>query len=78
MFENSLKTRERAESAFARTQTQYLARSRVASERDDIAAAQIAKTNRLRALRLQKEATETAKAPMPAKVKRRDANKRPL
>jgi hypothetical protein len=76
MYENSLKTRERAESAFARTQTQHLARSRIASERDDIAAAQSAKTIRLRELRLQKEAAESAMAPLPAKAKGRAGRQR--
>lgn len=76
MSENSLKNRERAESAFARTQTQHLARSRIASERDDVAAAQSAKTARLRALRLQKEAAEPAKTALPPKAKRRAGSQR--
>jgi len=65
--ENS-KSREQAEIAFSKTQTEYLARSRTISEIDEVAADRDAKTARLRELRLEKEAnavpqlTKTKKA----------------
>ena len=71
MLNHSLKTRERAESAFAKTQTQFLARNRIAAERDVSVAAQEAKTVRLRALRLAKETADLAKPQLPGKTKRR-------
>lgn len=71
MSDNSMKTRERAESAFAKAQTQFMARRRITSEIDAVAAAQAEKTNRLRALRLEKEARELAAGPVPAKAKPR-------
>jgi hypothetical protein len=62
MSDNSQKSRERAESAFAKARTQFMSRSRIASERDAVSAAQDAKSARLRALRLAKEAAEPAKS----------------
>ena len=55
MTENS-KSREQAEIAFSKTQTEYLARTRVISEIDVVAADRDAKTARLRELRLEREA----------------------
>ena len=72
MFENTTKSRDKAESAFAKTQTQFLARSRIVAERDEIEAAREAKTARLREMRIEKEAADleaAAKAP-PAKPRR--------
>ncbi|WP_426239521.1 hypothetical protein [Pararhizobium sp. DWP1-1-3] len=62
LTENSTKIRDQAESAFSRTQTQFMARTRTISEIDAVAAARDAKTLRLRELRLEKEAAATAKA----------------
>ncbi|KQY43668.1 hypothetical protein [Rhizobium sp. Root483D2] len=62
MTENSTKARDQAETAFSRTQTQFMARSRTISEIDAVAAERDAKTQRLRELRLEKEAAATAKA----------------
>ena len=55
MTENS-KSREQAEIAFSKTQTEYLARTRTISEIDEVAAGRDAKTARLRELRLEREA----------------------
>jgi len=71
MSDTNLKTRERAELAFAKTQTQFLKRNRIAADRDDFVAAQEAKTARLRALRLEKEAADCARPALAAKTKRR-------
>jgi hypothetical protein len=71
MLNHSLKTRERAESAFAKTQTQFLVRNRITAERDDSTSAQNAKTIRLRALRLAKEAAELANPQTLGKTKRK-------
>ncbi|WP_426124166.1 hypothetical protein [Pararhizobium sp. PWRC1-1] len=60
--DNSTKARDHAESAFSRTQTQFMARTRTISEIDAVAAERDAKTQRLRELRLEKEAAATAKA----------------
>jgi hypothetical protein len=57
LTENS-KSRDQAESAFGKTQTQFLARNRTISEIDAVAIARDAKTARLRELRLEKEAAE--------------------
>ncbi|CAN7622424.1 hypothetical protein LJR098_005962 [Rhizobium sp. LjRoot98] len=62
MTENSTKARDQAETAFSRTQTQFMARNRTISEIDAVAAERDAKTQRLRELRLEKEAAATAKA----------------
>jgi len=61
LTENS-KSRDQAESAFGKTQTQFLARSRTISEIDAVAIARDAKTARLRELRLEKEAAEAPAA----------------
>ncbi|MGA1804135.1 hypothetical protein [Rhizobium sp. HT1-10] len=55
MTENS-KSREQAEIAFSKTQTEYLARTRANAEIDVVAADRDAKTARLRELRLEREA----------------------
>ncbi|MCV9967118.1 hypothetical protein OIU34_35385 [Pararhizobium sp. BT-229] len=71
MTENSTKTREQAESAFSRTQTQFMARNRTISEIDDVAAEREAKTLRLRELRLEKEANMPVKVPVRRKPAKR-------
>ena len=54
------KSRERAESAFGKTQSQFLARNRITSEDEAIAKARDEKTLRLRELRKAKEASDLA------------------
>ncbi|OBZ94702.1 hypothetical protein ADU59_16200 [Pararhizobium polonicum] len=71
MTENSTKARDQAESAFSRTQTQFMARNRTISEIDAVAAEREAKTLRLRELRLEKEAA----APVKAAVVRKSAKR---
>lgn len=71
MTENSSKTREQAELAFSKTQTEFLARSRTISEIDAVAAERDAKTARLRELRLEKEANATPKITKPKKATKR-------
>ena len=56
------KSREQAETSFSKTQTQFLARKRLVSEHDAVSQARDAKTARLREMRLEKEAEETAAA----------------
>jgi hypothetical protein len=56
MSSNTSKSREQAEAAFGKTQTEFLARSRTISEIDAVAAARDEKTARLRELRKAKEA----------------------
>lgn len=74
MLDNPQKSRERAEIAFAKTQTQAMARSRIEAERDEFNAARDAKTQRLAELRLQKEAEERAMLMLvPAGKKKRAA-----
>lgn len=57
---NSKKSRDQAETSFSRTQTQFLARTRIVSEQDAVSQSRDEKTARLRELRLQKEAEEQA------------------
>ena len=71
MTENSTKARDQAESAFSRTQTQFMARNRTISEIDAVAAEREAKTRRLRELRLEKEAAATAKTAVTGKSAKR-------
>ncbi|MCW0000198.1 hypothetical protein OE766_18345 [Pararhizobium sp. YC-54] len=71
MTENSTKARDQAESAFSRTQTQFMARNRTISEIDAVAAEREAKTRRLRELRLEKEAAATVKAAVTGKSAKR-------
>jgi hypothetical protein len=61
------KTRERAELAFARTQT--LARDRTMSEHDAVAMARDEKTTRLREMRKAKEASDLAAGGAPQRAK---------
>lgn len=56
----SKNSRERAESAFGKTQSQSLARNRTVSEADAIVRARDEKTTRLRELRKAKEAEDLA------------------
>lgn len=60
MTETLSKSRERAEAAFGKTQSQFIERSRIASEDDAIVQARDEKTLRLRQLRLAKEASDLA------------------
>jgi hypothetical protein len=69
--ENSTKTRDQAETAFSRTQTQFMARNRTISEIDDVAAEREAKTLRLRQLRLEREASAPVKLPASRKSAKR-------
>ena len=62
MTETISKSRERAESAFGKTQSQFMARSRIVSEDDAIVQARDEKTMRLRELRKAKEASDLAAA----------------
>lgn len=71
MTENSTKARDQAESAFSRTQTQFMARNRTISEIDAVAAEREAKTRRLRELRLEKEAAATVKTAVTGKSAKR-------
>lgn len=71
MTENSSKIRDQAETAFSRTQTQFMARNRTISEIDDVAAEREAKTIRLRQLRLEREASTPVKLRAPRKSAKR-------
>ena len=64
MTEHLTKSRQTAEIAFAKTQSQFLARSRAVDEQDAIASARDEKTSRLREARLtrEREARESATA----------------
>ncbi len=69
MTANSRKTRDQAESAFSKTQTQSLSLGRIISEQDAVSQAREEKTARLRELRLDKQADDlaaAAAAPLPA------------
>lgn len=63
MSDKPQSARERAESAFGKTQTQSLARNRIVDESEAIAKERDAKTARLKEMRLQKEAEEMRTAP---------------
>ncbi|WEZ86121.1 hypothetical protein P6U16_23225 (plasmid) [Rhizobium sp. 32-5/1] len=69
MTENSTKTRDQAESAFSKTQTQFMARSRTISEIDAVTLERDAKTLRLRELRLEREANAVPVTSKPTKRK---------
>jgi hypothetical protein len=58
MADSSSKARDRAETAFRKTQTEHLARTRSLTEADAEARARDEKTARLRLLRKEKEAAE--------------------
>lgn len=62
MTERWSKSREQAETAFGKTQSQSLARNRVISEQDAATQARDEKTLRLRRLRIEKEAEAEAAA----------------
>jgi hypothetical protein len=68
--ENS-KSREQAEIAFSKTQTEFLNRSRTISEIDEVASERDAKTARLRQLRLEKEANAVPQLIKPKKATKR-------
>jgi hypothetical protein len=59
---NLSKSRQKAEQAFLKTQSQSLARNRILTENEGIEAARNEKTNRLRELRMAKEAADRAAA----------------
>ncbi|MDH6266909.1 hypothetical protein M2360_002306 [Rhizobium sp. SG_E_25_P2] len=59
------KSRQRAEQAFVKTQSQSLARNRLITENQGIEAARNEKTNRLRELRKAKEAAALAAVEQP-------------
>ncbi len=71
MTQDRARTREIDQNLFGKTQAQILARRRVVEEQDEIAAAREENTLRLRALRLEKEAS----APVPVKMAKRAALK---
>lgn len=70
MAETFSNSRERAEAAFGKTQSQSLSRNRTISEIDAVVQARDEKTSRLRALRMAKEASDLAAPTPPAKTKR--------
>ena len=59
MTQNFTPSRERAEAAFLKTQSQSLARERINSEIDAAVQARDEKTSRLRAMRLAREAGQS-------------------
>jgi hypothetical protein len=63
MTQNFSKSRQQAEAAFGRTQTEFFARGRAVEELDSIVEARDAKTSRLREARMAKEAQAQAAAP---------------
>ena len=68
MTVNSKRSRDQAETAFSKTQTQSLSLGRIVSEQDAVSRAREEKTARLRELRLEKEAADqlaAASAPAP-------------
>lgn len=64
------KAREKAETAFGKTQSQFLARDRILSEQDALVRARDEKTARLRDLRMAKEASDLAASLENTPVKR--------
>ena len=68
MTVNSKRSRDQADTAFSKTQTQSLSLGRIVSEQDAVSRAREEKTARLRELRLAKEAADqlaAATAPAP-------------
>ncbi|OLP57949.1 hypothetical protein BJF93_14040 [Xaviernesmea oryzae] len=63
MTETYSKTRQQAEIAFGKTQTQAVARERAFEELDSIAVARDEKTRRLRDARLARDQQDTASRP---------------
>ncbi|MGZ2442831.1 hypothetical protein [Sinorhizobium medicae] len=62
MAQTFSKTRQRAESAFNKVQSQFFARGQAVEEQDFVAQARDAKTARLREARLAKESGDRARA----------------
>lgn len=62
MSEALSKARERAETAFGKTQSQFMARNRIISEIDEAVQERDEKTIRLRAMRKAKEEADAAAA----------------
>lgn len=69
MTQSQSKAREQAESAFGKVQSQSLARTRINSEIDAVVQQREEKTLRLRALRMEKEASELATGSAPTRSK---------
>lgn len=69
MNDTMSKNRERAEVAFGKVQSQFLARTRAVEDVNDVVTARDEKTARLRELRLAKEASQPVAEP--AKRRRR-------
>ncbi|MCK8779583.1 hypothetical protein M0654_06240 [Rhizobium sp. NTR19] len=67
MTQTFSKTRQQAENAFSKIQSQFFAKDQAVEERDFASQARDAKTARLRAARLAKEADESTKAASGAK-----------
>jgi hypothetical protein len=76
MTQTLSKSRERAETAFARTQTQFFARGEAVAEMDAIVSARESKTARLREARLAKEEHDRATATATMIAKRAKLSKR--
>ena len=68
---NSRRSRDQAETAFSKTQTQSLSLGRIVSEQDAVSRAREEKTARLRELRLQKEAADQLAAAIAPTPKRK-------
>lgn len=68
---NSRRSRDQAESAFSKTQTQSLSLGRIISEQDAVSRAREEKTARLRELRLEKEAADQLAAAIAPAPKRK-------
>jgi hypothetical protein len=71
---NSRKSRDQAELAFSKTQTQSLSLGRIISEQDAVSRAREEKTARLRELRLEKEAADQLAAVIAPAPKRKVKN----
>lgn len=71
MTVNSRKSRDQAEAAFSKTQTQSLSLGRIVSEQDAVSRAREEKTARLRELRLQKEAADQLAATLASTSERK-------
>jgi len=62
MTQTHSRSRERADSAFTKVQSQFLARNRAVEELDTVVHAREEKTSRLKEARLAKEADDRARA----------------
>ncbi|HEY4191374.1 MAG TPA: hypothetical protein VGM46_01905 [Mesorhizobium sp.] len=77
MSDTSKRSRDQAESIFSKTQTQAMSLNRIISEQDAASNARVAKTARLRELRLEKEAAALAvEAASPKAASSKNAGKR--